>query len=416
MTQIAKLEQELESRYKVKIKAFLELYNMDTSTRDMAQTLESTTWLIRVYASTLNLRLPKKFRKSDYSLYLSRSGESSTSKLHEELTNSNESLQYLSKQVIIKDSQLLKAKMEIAKYKSALKINSGIEDFTSIVKEACNNLNNVTLVSEKPIIRLSDYSKHKKFVLLSDLHFEETVSKSDTGNNEYNWDIAEERLGIVFREAEASYRGEEDIVVMFGGDMLDGLIHSSLETANRPIGKAIADLAVLLSQHLLTLSDTYSSVYVPCVSGNHERITDFKRSHNQGYGFAYMLYQMVKALLKGKSNVTVDISTTGFISFGNNGLFHGDFIRAIGDVKFLRAKEAFRQATGSTPLNIFCGHTHCFSMEEMTDSGKYVTNGSLVGSNSYSITNGMLSKSWGQTIGTWLPNGIIENVRLVSGL
>jgi hypothetical protein len=50
----------------------------------------------------------------------------------------------------------------------------------------------------------------------------------------------------------------------------------------------------------------------------------------------------------------------------------------------------------------------------MTDSGKYITNGSLIGSNSYSVTNGMLGKAWGQVIGTWLPNGLIENVRLIS--
>jgi predicted phosphodiesterase len=419
MSQVQKLVDELEGKYKVSVQEFLQAYLENLSTEEMASKLGVTDWSIRVYSATLNLRLPKKYRGSDYALYLSRFSESAEVLITAELSEAQQDLEYLSKSLIAKEGQLLRTKSELAKYRRAVKPNIELEDFMSVVEASTAGIKPLDFTKGKITAKTTSYKEHTQFILLSDLHFEETVSSKDIGkSNSYDWDIATVRLGRVFSESMNAYRGEENCVVMLGGDMLDGLVHDSLETANKPLGEAVADLAVLISQYLLSLGTIYGNVHVPCVSGNHERLTDHKKSHNQGFGFAYLLYQMIKSLVASNKSIKVHIATCGFHTFtiGNStiGLFHGDYNRSVGEMKYFKVKEAFTQATGDTPDIIFCGHTHNFKVEDMPRGGKYITNGSLIGTNSYATTNGFTGLDWGQVIGSFLPSGTLENLRLVS--
>jgi hypothetical protein len=95
----------------------------------------------------------------------------------------------------------------------------------------------------------------------------------------------------------------------------------------------------------------------------------------------------------------VEISTCGFITHtvGSKhlGFFHGDYARGpTSAMKFLKTREAFRQATGIVPNHIFSGHTHVSESLAMGDNDLWVVNGSLIGPNSYSATNGFISTDW----------------------
>jgi len=421
MTQVEKLKVELENRYGVTVDEFLDVYKEKKSTEEMASILGCKEYLVRTYASTLNLRLPKKFRAGDYSLYLTRFDESSTSLISNELEEAHSILDHLSKEVVGKEKQLITAKAQISKYKSQLHEDIEKSTYEQIMNDTVAKVNMLkpqNIAIGVPPRSIKNYSGYTQFILLSDLHFEEAISRKDVGQaNEFNWDIAKVRLGRVFSESVRSYRGEKKIVVMSGGDIFSGIIHDTLESTTKPLGEAVAELATILSGYLIVMSSIYEEVYMPCIHGNHGRISEHKKATGQGFNFEYLFHQILKAQLAAYTNIKIEISTTGLLAFNCNGktigLHHGDMFRFSGDMKFLRVKEAFRQTTGLVPDNIFQGHTHKFSIEEMPNSGKYITNGSLTGINGYCHTNGFLGLDWGQTIGTITPTGKIDYIKLV---
>lgn len=418
MTQVEKLLVELKEKYKINPEQFLELYSQGLSTEEMAEALVGTLWAVRVLASTMNLRLPKKYRIGDLALFYSRFSESAELKISSELIEADENLGMLSKQVVQKEKTIRSLQAEVSKYRRALKQETATDDISLLIASLVERINTTEPTDLKFNLKSSSYSGYTQFVMLSDLHMEQTVTKGDVGDcNAYSWAIAEQRLGRVFSELLNAHRGEHFVIIGLLGDMLDGLIHDSLETSNKPLGQAVADLAVILANYIKSLSKVYQYVYVPCVSGNHERITDHKKSHNNGFGFGFLLYSMIKGLCSGYPNINIEISTSGFLSveYGNTvlGFTHGDYIRGFGDTKILKTKEVFRQTTGKIPDSIFSGHTHKAATEHMS-TGLWITNGSLIGVNAYSHTNGFMGLPASQTIGSLLDDGTIEHVRLVT--
>lgn len=139
-------------------------------------------------------------------------------------------------------------------------------------------------------------------LLLSDFHWGERVFKSQVnGVNEFNLDIATQRLKNVVSttghllkilDPKMRYPG---IVVKLGGDMIGGDIHEELATTNE---EAIMPTWLHLFQNLTaalgSLADTYKNVFVPCVSGNHDRATKKTQAKNRNAtSFGWLLYQML---------------------------------------------------------------------------------------------------------------------------
>jgi predicted phosphodiesterase len=422
VSQVEKLVEALEEKYKIDISAFLELYQSGYPREDIASELHCGEWCVRAVATALNLRMAKKFRNHDYTLYLSRYSDEADSLIVNDLATALDDLDQLSRDLVAKEKNLLLAKSEVAKYRRVLRQEAKQDAVNDMIADAVNKLaddDKPSCVLNYMAVPSDKFAGHIQFMLLSDLHFESVVSEGDVGKvNTYTWEIAEQRLAKVFESMLNAHRGERSCVIMGGGDFLDGLIHNSLETSSKPLGKAVTDLAMLLAGYLKGLSEIYDTVYVPVVSGNHERLTDFKRSHNQGYGFAYMLYEMLTALVADKTNIRVEISTTGYLAFGVGtkvvGLTHGDFIKGpTNDVKILKYKEAFRQVTGYTPNHIFSGHTHQPEVKLFGNNDYYIVSGSLIGANAYSVTNGMTNVDWSQPIGAFTPDGAVDYVKFV---
>jgi predicted phosphodiesterase len=418
MVQVEELISALEEKYKISIQYFLELYQGNIPREEMAMSLDCQEWTIRTVANSLNLRMAKKYRQHDYSYFLSRFGDEAEVQLTEELTEALSDLDELSKDLVAKEKQLDKARREVSKYRRAVKTENPLD----LLEEAIGYLKMPAVLNLPAHTASERYKEYTQYILLSDLHFEATVSSGDVGlSNSYTWGIAEQRLNKVITELVNSHRGEGTLIFMLGGDLLDGLIHTSLETANKPLGQAVADLAVILSNYIRSLSSMYDYIHVPCVSGNHERLSDYKRSHNQGFGYAYMIYKMVEALTKDLTNVGVDVNTCGYTTFSVGleegktvGLMHGDFMRGpTNDVKILKAKEAFRQVTHQEVNHVFSGHTHVPEVRLFGNNDHWIVNGSLIGTNAYSITNGFTCTDWAQAIGSFLPDGSVEYTRFI---
>ncbi len=117
-------------------------------------------------------------------------------------------------------------------------------------------------------------------VLWSDWHDGEVVQKTEVGGlNEFNTDICGKRaehlvdrtVGLIHHHMP---KGVPGIVVCLGGDMMTGEIHQELaDTNDRYIQETIRHLKSILHKALVTLADEFGRVFVPCVVGNHGRMT-----------------------------------------------------------------------------------------------------------------------------------------------
>ena len=199
--------------------------------------------------------------------------------------------------------------------------------------------------------------------------------------------------------------------------MISGIIHNVLENTSKPTTEAVHDLADILNSYIRTSAMLFDEVEVYFVSGNHERLTEHIKSNSKGFDFGYLFAQVLKAKLGNAVGVSMDISTTGYIAtqIGNKwvGGHHGDMHRgAKSETRTFKIQEGFKNVLGVDVYHIFEGHTHKFSYH-LTNRGASVCNGSVIGSNTYGMTNGFTAVRASQTIVQFLPNGEIETVRCV---
>ena len=122
--------------------------------------------------------------------------------------------------------------------------------------------------------------------LLSDVHFEERVERSDVIPNEYSPAIADRRLARFFagtawltQHAPAFDIGE--LVLWLGGDMISGQIHDeNVETSELPPAVASLQVAGRITSGIRQLLADLPGVTltVPCSLGNHARTTKTVRA------------------------------------------------------------------------------------------------------------------------------------------
>lgn len=131
-------------------------------------------------------------------------------------------------------------------------------------------------------IPTSDKAEAVAFAMASDWHAEETVLKASTnGLNEYNLDIANDRIEKFFTklvrltEIERNGAKIEDLVLWLGGDMMTGMIHEELaETNSLTPTEVILWLQRRILAGIETLRPHFRNIYIPTSYGNHGRCHD----------------------------------------------------------------------------------------------------------------------------------------------
>jgi hypothetical protein len=139
-------------------------------------------------------------------------------------------------------------------------------------------------------------------LMLSDLHWGEIVKPSEIGYvNEFNLAIARRRLRQVIDTTiylakilspDMNYPG---IVCPLGGDMISGNIHDELAATNElNTMPTLFDIYRHLVAAITLLADTFGYVFLPCVSGNHDRDTKKTWNKNRNHtSFGWLLYQFL---------------------------------------------------------------------------------------------------------------------------
>lgn len=235
---------------------------------------------------------------------------------------------------------------------------------------------------------------------LSDVHIEEPVVKSVvSGLNEYNLDIAKERITRYFKRLlyminqsrKAGYVIDH-LVLAWLGDFITGYIHEELEEVNQltPVQASLAIQELLIKGvKLLAEEGKLKKIVIPCTPGNHGRTTKKKR-YTTGYknSYEWLMYHNIKNLfdsIGGYGNVEFIIPESEFIYmdlFGYiNKFSHGDHFKyqgGIGGIEIPLKKWVLRENTVIKTDMSWIAHWHQYIV-----LNKVRVNGAAIGYNSY---------------------------------
>lgn len=231
------------------------------------------------------------------------------------------------------------------------------------------------------------------FAIASDWHVEETVDPKTVNHlNEFNLDIADERIANFFRrvvkltEIQRAGTRIDTLVLALIGDLMTGYIHEELRETN---GLSPTETVLWLSERvgagLKLLEKNFDKLVIPCNHGNHGRTT-IKPRHATGAknSYEWMLYQILAKqfpqfewhIADGYHNyLEVDGRIVRF--------HHGDGLKYQGGVGGLTipVEKAIAQWNRAirADLDVF-GHWH-----QSQQNPKWISNASLIGHNAYAI-------------------------------
>jgi predicted phosphodiesterase len=190
-----------------------------------------------------------------------------------------------------------------------------------------------------------------------------------------------------------SYPG---IVIPLGGDMVSGNIHDELLASNEiNTMPTLMDLYRALVPAIVLMADTFGNVFLPCVSGNHDRDTKKIWSKDRNHtSFGWLLYQFLAAHFEADKRVTFfipDGSDALYRIYGTRYLLtHGDQFRGgdgiigpLGPVTRGEQKKNTRNAAVGQDYDVMeFGHFHKRML-----TARLRGNGSLKGYDEYAADN-----------------------------
>lgn len=290
-------------------------------------------------------------------------------------------------------------KTELADLKSAAATADALRELVGVTKLAVNELDLPKWVVSPKANKAPGVPK----IMLSDLHWGEQVRPKQIGGvNSYNLAIAHARLRTVIEttiglckilDPTMRYPG---IVVPLGGDMVSGNIHDELAASNElNTMPTLLDLYRQLVPAIKLMADTFGSVFLPCVSGNHDRDTKKIWSKDRNHtSFGWLLYQFLAAAFAEDKRVTF------YIPDGSDALYriydtrylltHGDQFRGgdgiigpLGPVTRGEQKKNTRNAAVGQDYDVMeFGHFHKRML-----TARLRGNGSLKGYDEYAADN-----------------------------
>lgn len=240
-------------------------------------------------------------------------------------------------------------------------------------------------------------------LLLSDTHFDEVVLADEVGNlNAYNRGIAELRLRSWVENSVKMARHYltgmhfDGVVCMLGGDIFSGDIHEELKETNEDtILGSLLHWSEQISAAINVLADEFGKVHVPCVMGNHGRLSRKPRMKLRAKtNLDWLLGKMVERHFAKDKRVTFQVSENADTLIPIYGwghlLSHGDQVSGGGGIggiwppiMRMKARKAQRAMEVGTPFQtMWIGHWH-----QYISTPGMIVNGSLKGLDEYAWIN-----------------------------
>lgn len=422
MNKLQKLVKSLEDNYKVDIAEIVDLYEQAWSVADMASNQKVTPYVISTILQHLQLKRPKNKRAICVKEHNAMLNDESLDEYTEGLEEENEDL--LTK-IDKLEKSLIKTRFELnAKRKVQRDVvkDTVLEDkLLDIFTKALAKPSAVVKPSFSLQVVNTNEPKEGLCLLLSDQHIGEVVGK-DITQNSYNYNIALKRLDQLLESVLLFPKQSSKINIMQCGDTLRGLIHNGLFNTEgsfiESISKAV-DYNVYLYK---VLAEVYEEVIVHSITGNHDRVTEEPSNSNKALDFTRLVDTMVakQLLALGIKNVKILVTSTPYhlikVNSANILAFHGDTVRKYqpSDANQRSLIQDLCLGTFNEPYkHAVSGHTHSFSACHNQYGGMNIVNGTLVGSNSYGVSNGMRDITPSQTIFYVDLKGNIEFIKAV---
>jgi len=292
-------------------------------------------------------------------------------------------------------------------------IDSRISSYLSQIKIP-DSTNNIYMNETKN--RDNDLDEEDVVILLSDWHIGEVVDPEVVGYlNEYNEEIAAERLETIISKVieltnlHRNISNIRRIHIACLGDMVSGNnLHDELDKTNSlNIADQVLYTATLLTNIILELSKHFEEIVFYGVPGNHGRTTKKKEFKDPSSSYDYLAYKITEREiyhLKGKLNINIKFyipkSNFIFIPIQNHNIVftHGDNIKSwsgipyYGMLRDYANKQELMLSSYNMPVHYVCiGHFH----QPITINrplGGVIVNGSLKGTDEYSMSKNLISK------------------------
>lgn len=218
--------------------------------------------------------------------------------------------------------------------------------------------------------------------MLSDLHLGEVQLMDEVGGyNSYNTKIAEMRLrytaqsSIKMLKEYMSGVQYDGLCIPIAGDVLTGEIHEELiktnsETVTETIVMWVPKIAAMIQLFVDAFQDTPNGVFIPCVTGNHDRRGKKLESKNAARdSYSWILYHWLADYFKDNPKVTFYIPNslearfnlydTRFLLRHGYGMGGGGAAAAMGALMADRQRASIRDnVTGNDFDWLLCGHLH----------------------------------------------------------
>jgi hypothetical protein len=264
--------------------------------------------------------------------------------------------------------------------------------------KAQTNLDKVDIKPYKIKSIKSDHNSEAVAVaLLSDWHYEEVVKPQSVNYlNDFNEEIAQHRVKQLFvtivkyLNLHKKETHIERMVLALMGDFISGGIHDELKEGNTllPIEAIWKTQNHIASGINYILENTDVKLTIPCSPGNHGRTTPKQRiATDHGNSLEWLMYLNLAEHYKGNDRVEFIINE-GYHTYVDIYDFtlrfhHGQALRYGGGVGgiYIPVNKAINQWNKSKKADLDCfGHFH-----QMKNAGTFISNGSLIGWNSFAI-------------------------------
>ena len=233
----------------------------------------------------------------------------------------------------------------------------------------------------------------------------------------YNLEVAKERLETYLDKVIeiGEINNIESIYVACLGDIISGLIHPTIQIANREnVIEQIKISAEYIANFVMELAERFKHIYVYGCSGNHSRLQPSKELNLKDEKLDDLVLYIVKCLLSNVDNVTVDLNNID-TTIAEMNIRGKDYVLVHGDHDKWTPNDVAKLSMmlHKIPYAIINGHKHFPASTEISGV-KCIQSGSLCGSgDDYTITQRLCGNP-NQTILTVDKDGIdaIYNVDL----
>ena len=294
------------------------------------------------------------------------------------------------------DAELARLRAEVATLRGRYKAALGQIDRERERADALAGLKGIE--GKRPASKASKGKRHPAtmVVLLSDIHCEEVVRpETVNGLNSFDLDVCEARIAELSERFFALLDHERQlcridrVCVWLGGDLISGMIHPELaeENALHPLA-ALRWIGERLRGFIDAVADNAKEVLVVTSCGNHGRTTEKLRTNEADTSYEHHLY-VTMAAAEQRKNVAWQVGE-GHLNYVDLDGFairfmHGHAVRYQGGIGGIHVplNKAIAAWDSTRRADLTClGHWHQFSWSR---SGRYVTNGSVIGPSAYSV-------------------------------